>query len=244
MLGELEMKKKMTDFFKKNYIWLILLLILIIVAILFAFRENIDKVIIKDHDLHQYTDGIRLEYTGEIMIDKETDEITQLSVKDLVMELGSDPIYYEDESKVLFPKNMAVIFPMHGSQYKVNYYTTVYRDLEDIFIDDRSLNRTVKNAIIYDGGDIYLLVDKSTVTIGEKKIEVSPLSLVVANTQNKVAYVYNYEKDEFSEFLDLKDEVIISTDSYKVNASLDLMYYNGKSRLFIKSIDKLKNIEK
>lgn len=244
MLGELEMKKKIANLFKKNYIWFVLLLILIIVAILFAFRGNIDKVVIKDHDLYQYTDGIKLEYTGEIMIDKETDEITQLSVKDVVMELGTDPIYYADEAKVLFPQNMAVIFPMHGTQHKVNYYTTVYRDLEDVFIDDRSLNRTVKNAIIYDGGDIYLLVDKSTVTIGEEKIEVSPLSLVVANTQNKVAYVYNYENDEFKEFLELKDEVIISTDSYKVNASLDLMYYNDKSRLFIKSIDKLKNLEK
>lgn len=238
------MKKKMISFFKKNYIWLILLLILLIVAILFAFRGNIDKVVIKDHNLYQYTDGIKLEYTGEIMIDKETDEITQLSVKDIVMELGTDPIYYEDEMKVLFPKNMAVVFPLHGTQYKVNYYTTVYRDIDDIYIEDRSLKRTIKDAIIYDGGDIYLVVDKSTVTIGKEKIEVSPLSLVVANTQNKVAYVYNYDKEELKEFKDLKDEVIISTDSYKVNASLDLMYYNEKSRLFIKSIDKLKNLEK
>ena len=238
------MKKKIAKFIKKNYIWLILLLILLIVAILFAFRGNIDKVIIKDHNLYQYTDGIKLEYTGEIMIDKETDEITQLSVKDVVMELGTDPIYYEDEMKVLFPKNMAVMFPLHGSQYKVNYYTTVYRDLDDIYIEDRSLKRTLKDAIIYDGGDIYLVIDKSTVTIGKEKIEVSPLSLVVANTQNKVAYVYNYDKEELTEFKDLKDEVIISTDSYKVNASLDLMYYNEKSRLFIKSIDKLKNLEK
>ena len=238
------MKKKIAKFIKKNYIWLILLLILLIVAILFAFRGNIDKVIIKDHNLYQYTDGIKLEYTGEIMIDKETDEITQLSVKDVVMELGTDPIYYEDEMKVLFPKNMAVMFPLHGSQYKVNYYTTVYRELEDIYIEDRSLNRTVSNAIIYDGGDIYLVIDKSTVTIGKEKIDVSPLSLVVANTQNKVAYVYNYDKEELKEFKDLKDEVIISTDSYKVNASFDLMYYNDKSRLFIKSIDKLKNLDK
>ena len=238
------MKKKMISFFKKNYIWLILLLILLIVVILFAFRGNIDKVVIKDHNLYQYTDGIKLEYTGEIMIDKETDEITQLSVKDIVMELGTDPIYYEDEMKVLFPKNMAVVFPLHGTQYKVNYYTTVYRDIDDIYIEDRSLKRTIKDSIIYDGGDIYLVVDKSTVTIGKEKIEVSPLSLVVANTQNKVAYVYNYDKQEFKEFKDLKDEVIISTDSYKVNASLDLMYYNEKSRLFIKSIDKLKNLEK
>ena len=238
------MKKKIAKFIKKNYIWLILLLILLIVAILFAFRGNIDKVVIKDHNLYQYTDGIKLEYTGEIMIDKETDEITQLSVKDIVMELGTDPIYYEDEMKVLFPKNMAVVFPLHGTQYKVNYYTTVYRDLDDIYIEDRSLKRTLKDAIIYDGGDIYLVIDKSTVTIGKEKIDVSPLSLVVANTQNKVAYVYNYDKEELKEFKDLKDEVIISTDSYKVNASLDLMYYNEKSRLFIKSIDKLKNLEK
>ena len=237
------MKTKIIKFFKKNYLWFVILLVLIIVAIFFSFRKNIDEVVIKEHDLYQYLNGIKIEYTGEIIIDKD-DKITQLNTKDIEVELDSNPIYYADEAKSLFPKNMAIIFPMNGSQYKVNYYTTVYRELEDIYIEDRSLNRTVSNAIIYDGGDIYLLVDKSIVTIGEEKIEVSPLSLVVANTQNKVAYVYNYESDEFKEFTELKDEVIISTGSYKVNASLDLMYYNDKSRLFIKSIDKLKNLDK
>lgn len=236
------MKEKMIKFFKKNYIWLIIILILIVVAILFAFRGKMDEFSIKDHDLYQYLNGIKVEYTGEIMIDKETDEITQLSIKDNVVDLDTNPIYYADEAKTLFPKNMAIIFPLHGTQYKINYYSTVYRDLEDIYVEDRSLNKKISNAIIYDGGDIYYLIDESTVTVGEEVVKVSSLSFVVADTQNKVVYVYNYENDELFEYSDVESDVIISTDSYKVNASLDLMYYNDKSRLFIKSVDKLKNL--
>ena len=40
-----------------------------------------------------------------------------------------------------------------------------------------------------------------------------------------------------------KLEVYITNDNLKVNASLDLMYYNEKSRLFIKKIEVLKNLK-
>lgn len=237
------MKTKIINFFKKNYLWFVILLVLIIVAIFFSFRKNIDEVVIKEHDLYQYLNGIKIEYTGEIIIDKE-DKITQLNTKDIVIELDSNPIYYADEAKSLFPKNMAVIFPTQGTQYKINYYSTVYNEVGDIYIKDRSYNEIISNAILYDGANIYYLIESSTVTFGENSIKLDALSSITVDPQNQYVGIYNYDNDEYTEYFDVVDEVIVSTDKYKVNASLDLMYYNGKSRLMIKMVDKLNNLEK
>ena len=41
----------------------------------------------------------------------------------------------------------------------------------------------------------------------------------------------------------IEDEVLITTDDYKVNASLDLMYYGDSSRLIIRYIENLNNLK-
>lgn len=237
------MKTKIIKFFKKNYLLFVILLVLIIVAIFFSFRKNIDEVVIKEHDLYQYLNGIKVEYTGEIIIDKE-DKITQLNTKDIEVELDSNPIYFADEAKSLFPKNMSVIFPTQGAQYKINYYSTVYNEVGDIYIKDRSYKDIISNAILYDGANIYYLIETSTVSFGQNSIKLDALSSITVDPQNQYVGIYNYDEDKYTEYFDVVDEVIIATDKYKVNASLDLMYYNGKSRLLIKMVDKLKNLDK
>lgn len=237
------MKTKIIKFFKKNYLWFVILLVLIIVAIFFSFRKNIDEVVIKEHDLYQYLNGIKVEYTGEIIIDKE-DKITQLNTKDIEVELDSNPIYFADEAKSLFPKNMAVIFPTQGAQYKINYYSTIYNEVGDIYIKDRSYKDVISNAILYDGANIYYLIETSTISFGQNSIKLDALSSITVDPQNQYVGIYNYDEDKYTEYFDVVDEVIIATDKYKVNASLDLMYYNGKSRLLIKMVDKLKNLDK
>ena len=237
------MKTKIIKFFKKYYLWFVILLVLIIVAIFFSFRKNIDEVVIKEHDLYQYLNGIKIEYTGEIIIDKD-DKITQLNTKDIEVELDSNPIYYADEAKSLFPKNMAVVFPTQGSQYKINYYSTVYNEVGDVYIKDRSYKEIISNAILYDGSNIYFIIEPSTITFGDKSIKLEALSSITVDPQNQYVGIYDYDKEEYTEYFDVVDEVIVATDKYKVNASLDLMYYNGKSRLLIKMVDKLKNLEK
>ena len=42
--------------------------------------------------------------------------------------------------------------------------------------------------------------------------------------------------------MNIMDDVIIQNDNYKMNASLDVMYYNDKSRLLIKDLSKLKHL--
>ena len=238
------MKNKIKSFFtKKNIVFVVLIIILIIISLFFVLRKNMDKVIIKDHDLYQYLNGIKIEYTGTIEIDKKTEDITKLNFKDVSIDLDTTPIYFKDSSKTLFPKNMGVMFPTQGTQYKINYHSTIYRELEDIYVKDGSMKRILSDAIIYDGADIYYLVDETKITFLENEIILKPMSYIIVDTFNQMVQVYDYDKDNFSVYENVNDEVIISTDKYKVNASFDLMYYNDKSRLFIKKIDMLSNLK-
>ncbi|MBQ8131409.1 MAG: hypothetical protein IJ193_02870 [Bacilli bacterium] len=231
-------------FSRSNLKWLALLIIIIILAILFSFQRDIDVVEIKNRSLYQYLTGIKVEYKGTIHINKNKDEITKLSFKDQVIELDTTPIYYKGEKRVLFPKNMAVIYPLRGIQYKINYYSEIYEDYTEFSIKDGSLDKRLFDAIIYDGGDIYFLTEKSTVTFGDKKYELDPLSYVIVDTLNNTVSVYDYTNDKFDVLEEVRDQVIITNGKYKVNASLDLMYYNDTSKLFIKDVSKLMNLPK
>ena len=231
-------------FSRSNLKWLALLIIIILLAVLFSFQRDIDVVEIKNRSLYQYLTGIKVEYKGKIRINKTKDEITKLSFTDQVIELDTTPIYYKGEKRVLFPKNMAVIYPLKGLQYKINYYSELYEDYDEFVLKDGSLNKRMFDSIIYDGGDIYFLTEKCTVTFGDKKYELDPLSYVIVDTLNNVVSVYNYAKDEFTILENIKDQVIITNGKFKVNASLDLMYYNDTSKLFIKDVSKLVNLPK
>lgn len=230
-------------FCKKNIKWFALLLILIIVICFFSFRKNIDEVKLENHNLYQYLSGVKVEYTGVVKLNKD-DEVIKLSFKDVTVELDTTPIYFQDEEKVLLPKNMSVVYPTQGRQFKINYYSYVYRDVNDYYVKDRSVKRRVENAVIYDANDLYFFIDEVSVSFANNNYQLKPMSYIIVDTFNNLVYVYDKEKDEFTIFENIEDEVIISTKKYKINASLDLMYYNNKSRLLLKSIDKLANLSK
>lgn len=231
-------------FNKKNIKWFALLLLLIIIILFFLLRKEVDEVSIENHDLYQYLSGVKVEYTGKIKINKDKNKIIKLSFKDINIDLDTTPIYYKGSKKVLFPKNMAVIYPILGEQYKINYYSTIYNDSDFIYVRDGSLKKNLVNSFIYDGDDIYFFIDSVTVSFGDWNHKVPPLSYIVADTLNNALYIYDRENDLYSSFSDVNSDVIISTNDYKVNASLDYMYYNNKTRLLIKDVDKLVNLSK
>ncbi len=229
---------------KKNIKWAALLLIIIIVVVLFfTFRRKTEEVRIEDHELYQYLTGIKVEYTGRIKINKEDDDITTITFKDESVDLDSTPIYYKDEIKAIFPKNMIVMYPSQGKLYKINYFSTIYQDIEDVYIKDGSLNRIMSKAIIYDGNDLYFLTGNYKVKVNEEEFELKAMSYIIVDTLNSVVQIYDYANDNFTIIPEVKKDVIITGDGISVNATNDLMYYNGTSKLILKNIDVLKNLE-
>lgn len=233
-------------FNKKNIKWFAVILLIIVVILFFVLRKKTDEFVVEDHDLYQYLTGIKVEYTGSIKMNKsDNDKITMINFKDdVTVDLDSTPIYYKDENKVLFPKNMAVLKPTEGTQFKINYYSTLEKEKTGIYVKDRDLHKYLVNAVLYDGRDIYFFIDKVKVSIGDDSYDLDPLSYIVVDEYNKIVYLYNKTTDKMITIDGNEDEVIISTKNYKINASLDVMYYNKKSKLLIKDISVLKNLAK
>lgn len=229
---------------KKNLRWTLLFALIVIVIIFFTVNRNNDVIVIKKHRLYQYFDGIKFEFKGRIQINKKSEEITKISFEGNTTELDSFPLYYEDLPQLIFPKNMAVVYPLTGKQYKINFFTTAYLDADEVCVKDKRLVKRLFDAIIYDGRDLYITTEDSTVTIGTDVYNLSALSYVEVNTFSQTVKMFDYKNEKYISVDNVVDEVIISNGSYKVNASLDLMYYDNKSKLFIKDVSKLTNLPK
>lgn len=229
---------------KRNLRWIVLLALILIVIIFFTVNRNNDVIVIRKHKLYQYFNDVKLEYNGRIQINKKEDEITKITFEGNTTELDSFPLYYEDQSQLIFPKNMAVLYPITGLQYKINFFTLAYFDADEVCVKDKRLVKRLFDALIYDGRDLYITTEDSTVTIGTTVYKLSALSYVEVNTFSQIVNMFDYKSKKYTTIEDVTDDVIISNGRFKVNASLDLMYYDTKSKLLVKDIGKLKNLPK
>ena len=168
--------------------------------------------------------------------------ITKITFGDDVVHLNSTPLYYKGDERVLFPESMSVLKPKEGKQYRINYYSMVYKDLDSYSVIKGKKNILLSDCVIYDGKDIYFFIEDVVVSFGENQVPLGALSYIVVDTLNHTVEVYPYGEEEGVVYDNINDEVIIENDSYRLNATLDIMYYNNKSRLLIKDLSKLKKL--
>lgn len=229
-------------FKKKNIPYFLIFLVLIAGIVFLVFRKKVDEYVVEDHQLYQYFLGQRMDYeNSKIKLNKNGD-ITTISFGDYKVNLDSTPVYYGDEEKVLFPQTMAVIKPMQGKQFRINYYSSAYKDLDTYVLKDGKKIYDLSNFFLFDGGDVYFIMEESEITYGDQKITVSPLSFVNVNTFDHSIEIYNYKENESQYIENVEDEVFIETGTYRVNASLDLFYFNDSSKLLMKDVSILKHL--
>lgn len=227
--------------FKTGLSYVAIISLQIVVVILFTFKDNLDKVTLKDYKFYQYLSGKRLDYEGTLELSVNGD-ITELNIKDINIALDSAPIYYQDYKKVLFPKNMSVVFPLtSGIQYKINYFSTIEKE-EGVTIKDRSYNKEINNCFLYDGEDLYFFINETTLVFENQEYKLKPFSYVVAR-YNKTIEVYDYFKDEYMIFETKDIEVYATTDNYRINLFNDSIEYGLTSKLLVKKLSFLKNLE-
>ena len=201
-------------------------------------------MIIEKHDLYQYDDTVKSVYKGKIRIDKESKKITKLSFEKYKVNLDSNPLYYGDLKKAIFPTNMLIAYPKLGTQFKINYFTQIYVEDGETYLEYANKKLKIVNTIIFDGNDLYFITEKCNVKFGKNIIPVNPLSYVLVDTYNNKVNIYDYKNDKVTVYDNKnKDEVIITNKDIKVNGTNDLMYYQDKSKLFIKDVSVLNNLK-
>lgn len=223
---------------------LITLLVLIIAILCFInYKNNVKKY--KTMSLYQYFSGVKYEYTGEVTLTLK-DGIIDLKNEDSSKKINFDslPVYVKgSEHKMILPKTMSVVIPsIKNKNYKISKLTMVKTDFE---LDNQSYllyeydNMYLDKSFLYDGVDTYVFLDNVELVVDDKKINLSPLSYVVAPFRGDIE-IYDYKNDKCTIIEDRESEVIVNYDKYVVDLTSDLIEYPDNSfKLLVKSVNKL-----
>ena len=193
------MKKKIINFFKKNYIVvsIILGLILVIISTIIIVRiiNNSNKVeLISTYEkVYQY-DALK-KNTYEAHITYEDDSI--IDIKNAGNEIDEDSIIYSEAlSKIILPKKMIIYFyNKNNESYSLPKYTVI-EDNKSLFKLKYDKKETLKNNFfLYDNEDTYVVFEPCIFKYNGKEINLSRFSFVYVNS-NYIMY-YDYANSRF-----------------------------------------------
>lgn len=226
--------KKIKEILKA--IFLILILIAIILAIK-IYLTKLDTQETVNEAFYQYFGGIKIEYDGALTITKKG-EITELKTKEGTINLDSTPVYYKNESKVLFPETMAKIECISsGKMTKIERFAIINKQEESIYLTRNNNKKLIENSFLWDGSDMYFFLEHVTINVNNENYELSPLSYIIASYKNGVE-IYNYEKDEYK-IINSEDSIYVNAENYIIDTTTDILKFDGREQLLLKNIDKL-----
>ena len=234
----------MKEFIKNKYNILIpiFLLIVLLIAVFLYSREykNNRYAEVKEVDVYQYFSGVKMEYVAKISRNRKN-VVLEYENKDFAVSLDSTPVYIKDKDNVIFPKEMSIVFPLKNREYQVNALSELYKENDLYYLNIRNLNKTYDNVFLFDCNNLYFFIDAVTLTIGKKKIELSPMSYVSASYRNFVEY-YDYDSDTFKTINIKNEEVVVSNDYMKINVAYDEVVYKDSFMLLTKDFGYLTKI--
>jgi len=181
-----------------------------------------------------------MEYIAKIGRNRKN-VILEYQNKDFAVSLDSTPVYIKNKDSVIFPKEMSVVFPLKTREYQVNALAEVYEKNDLFYLNVRNLNKTFDHLFFFDGDNLYFFVDAVTLTIGKKKIELSPMSYVNASYMNFVEY-YDYGSDTYKTININNEEVIVKNDYMTINVVGDEVVYKDNFTLLTKDFSYLTKI--
>lgn len=199
----------------------IMVAIVLLVTIFFLYREyEYDNTRNKlDSEVFQYYGGEKVEYTATFTYNLK-DSIVGLSAKNKNIEYDSNPIYYKDLSKVIFPSEMSIIFPLKdGSQFKLYKYATYYNEDDVHFIKNNTDLGTYNFFFLYDGKGLFFFPDEVVLKINGKEYKnLGKMSYVSIDGGYTLIY-YDTDTDT-SEVIELDyDTVTVEGKNITVNVS-------------------------
>lgn len=234
----------MKEFIKNKYNILIpafLVIVLLIAVILYTTEyKNNRYASVEEVEVYQYFSGIKMEYTALVSRNKKN-VILEYENNDYIVSLDSTPVYIKDTDNVIFPKEMSIMFPLKDMQYQVNALSEVYMENDLYFLNMRNLNKSYDHVFYYDGNNLYFFIDNVTLTVGNRTIELSPLSYVNASYMNFVEY-YDRENDIFEVIEITNEKVLVSNDYMSIEVTNDKVLYQDSFSLLTKDFEVLTKI--
>ena len=144
----------------------------------------------------------------------QKDELTQ-KIKDFLMDIISD---------------MGV---------NCNIETKTRNDL--YYLNQKDINKTFDHIFYYDGKDLYFFVDNVTIEVGDKTINLSPMSYLNCSYQNLLEY-YDKDSDTYEKISLENEKVLVKTDYMTIDVTLDKVIYKDSFTLLTSDFSTLSKI--
>ena len=232
------------------------IIVIAVVFIIIAYKifnvvsSKNQKIDLSGNELYQYFSGIKFEYSGKMeILHRENGQKTLILEDGGTVDLDATPIYYKNLlSRVLLPSEMEIIYPMQRKNYKLEPYTILYKENKEIkakkFKENDSKSKKISDAFLFDGQDMYMFLEYTTIKVGEEEYYLSPFSYIYVSYRDFVE-IYDYEKNEsiVLQNLEYDEDIIAYTDLYRINLSIDYIEYEGVQQLLIKKLDYIQNFE-
>ena len=233
------LKQKIIYFFVA--ILVIIIAIIVIINVFFAKKELESKEL-KNQDIYINFSEEKFDFKGDIILDRE-DNVTNVKINGKKTKLYSEPVYFKNKKELILPTNYSITFPMNGKQNKINYYTSLKKIDNDYYLINNNLKFNMNKDFLFDGSDLYIFVNDSNVTFGDRNIQITPMSYVNYLFNSKMLYIYNYGEDKIYSFNNVDEDVLVISDYYKVNVSSDIIYVNKKEKLLMKNFNYLNKLK-
>lgn len=222
----------------------ITLIFVLFIAFLIYYKFSVYDGIVREEkgSFYQYFFSEKYEYNGVVSFNK-MDVIVDFTTSDYDIKFDSTPIYYKDKNMVIFPSDVSVVMPTLGcSEYRALKYSYITKSKDNYILTTKKYSDKLGRYFLYDGNDMYFFLDKVTLTVGERNIELSPLSYVIARYDD---YIYYYDKDsDVFESINISgDEGYVKNDYYKIFVSLDKLDYFGNNVILSSDISSLSTID-
>lgn len=239
--------ENITKFFKEKYKILIpiMVIMVLIVTIFFLYRKyEYDNTRNKQEvSVFQYYAGVRTDYKAIVTYNLK-DSIIDIKAKNKKIEDNSMPIYYEDKSKVIFPKEMNIVFPLReGSQFKLYKYSTYYYEDTIHYIKNNTDLGYYSFFFLFDGDDLFFFPEEVILKIGGKEYKkLGAMSYV--SVVGGMTLIYYDTATDTGEAIELNGKVVtVSGNHIEVNAS-ERYFMSFKNEVLLMSPNNLNPVFK
>ena len=234
----------MKEFIKTKYNILIpiFLLIVLLISLLLYTREYKHNryAEVKNTEVYQYFSGVKMEYTANVGRNRKN-VVLDFENSDFAVSLDSTPIYLKDKDSVIFPKEMSIVFPLKNIEYRVNALAEVYMENKLYYLNIRNFNKTLEHVFYYDGNNLYFFVDNVTLMVGDRTIELSPMSYVSSSYLNFVEY-YDKDSDTFETIDVTNEKIVVENDYMTIDVASDKVIYKDSFSLLTKDFSTLNKV--
>lgn len=184
---------------------------------------RIEKLLIAE-ELYQYYMANKYIYAGDKTFYRinnkycmETDEGRYI--------ISDEPLYVTAEKRIILPADYVLVQPRLYMMNRTTALSEITMDTNAVYIKGNGELNTFSELFLYNGEDTYIFFDYLEIYWGEKKLEISPFSFVIADSNGQVD-IYNYESDEFitEQVQGYQDVCVKLEDGATLNMSKDIMY--------------------